>query len=99
MEEHPLVGAWRKQSAEACDEAYPADLRFDANGHYRGQPVPPREYTCWDVGTWADDGAGTVRLSTANDRVAAYRWRLDGDRLSFEDETGCRFAYRRALTS
>src|ERR1700741_4217628 len=60
-----------------------------------GPPPPPAEYTHWDVGRWRDEGDGRLALSTANDAVVAYRYRLEGGRLEFEAPDGARFAYRR----
>ena len=89
-----LVGSWRKTDAPACAAPYPATLRFEASGLYRGTPEPPGQFSTWDVGTWRLDGAA-LAISTATDAVLRYRFTLVGDVLQFVDDAGCTFGYRR----
>lgn len=92
-----LVGGWTKDAdGPPCAAPYPASLRFDANGHYRGTAEPPGEYAAWDVGTWRVDAPGRVSVSTANDAVVPYAFTSDADTVTFTAPDGCRFSYRRA---
>ncbi|MBV9931981.1 MAG: hypothetical protein JO013_13700 [Alphaproteobacteria bacterium] len=91
-----LVGTWEKRAGPACAARYPRTLSLLPGGHYRGQADAPGEYTHWDVGTWRVVGPGELAVSTANDAVRRYGFRLDGDRLLVRDEQGCEFAYDRA---
>lgn len=90
-----LVGSWRKVQGSAGAEHYPAFLRFEPNGLYRGEPEPPVQFTKWDLGTWRISSPGKVSISTANDAVIEYGFDGSGEQLSFIDPEGCRFAYRR----
>lgn len=89
-----LVGNWHKQSREECAARYPATLAILADGQYRGESETSGEFTWWDVGTWRLRGDGEVELSTANDALVAYRYRLAGGELILTDPDGCRIVYR-----
>lgn len=95
--ERLLVGHWRKSGNEACAAGYAATLQIKAGGLYFGQTEPPGEFTWWDGGTWRIQDGGKLALSVANDAVITYAYELDGDVLSFTDDKGCRFSYRRAV--
>jgi len=90
-----FVGTWRKADSPACAALYPAVLRLEANGLYRGFPEPPAQFATWDVGTWQPTDASHLAISTANDAVIKYEFSLAGDTLTFVDTQGCRFSYRR----
>ena len=90
-----FVGIWRKADSPACAALYPAVLRLEANGLYRGVPEPPAQFATWDVGTWQPADARHLAISTANDAVITYEFSLVGDTLTFVDTQGCRFSYRR----
>lgn len=90
-----LVGSWVKTTRSECSAVYPDRLRFAENGLYAGERDPPGSFTLWDTGTWEISGAEQVRISTANDAVISYRFRLSGDTLRFVDPDGCEFEYRR----
>lgn len=89
-----LIGTWRKQSREACAARYPATLSILAGGQYRGQSETPGGFSWWDVGTWDRRSDGEVAISTANDAVITYRYRLADGELVFTDPEGCRIVYR-----
>lgn len=90
-----LIGSWRKQPGEDCAAPYPADLAILPGGQYRGSSLPAGNYTVWDVGTWTEHGPDTVALSTANDAVIRYRYRLSEGELQLEDPEGCTIRYVR----
>lgn len=90
-----LVGEWTKLSREPCAARYPAQLRFEPGGLYFGESDGGLA-TWWDQGTWQTPSAGEIAVSTFNDAVVHYRYRLDGDALEFTDAQECRFQYQRA---
>jgi hypothetical protein len=94
-EAEEVVGNWERTEAPPCAAQYPSVLTFQPGGLYRGTPAPPGQFAIWDVGTWKLTPDGAIAISTANDAVIAYRFALSGDELRFEDQAGCRFAYRR----
>lgn len=91
-----LIGTWHKQGSDDCAAPYPIDLTILPGGQYRGSAATPGGYAVWDVGTWTKGGPGVVQLSTANDAVIEYRYRLVGGALHFEDQQGCTIRYERA---
>jgi hypothetical protein len=99
MVDPAIVGAWVKEPAPACAAPYPAELIIRPKGLYEGCAETRGEYTRWDLGSWRIVGPDRIELSTATDKVIAYAFTLDGDRLAFEDPDGCRFGYRRASAS
>lgn len=94
---NPLTGAWHKLTASRCSELYPDHLIFQDNGIYFGRRDPPGTFTAWDAGKYEVVGSDQVRLSTANDAILPYRYSLDGDMLTFEDEESCSFRYQRTI--
>ena len=90
-----LIGTWRKQVGEDCATPYPAELSILSGGQYRGSSPIPGGYTVWDVGTWSEQPGGIVEISTANDAVIRYRFRLGGGELRFQDPQGCTIKYAR----
>lgn len=91
----PLTGEWLKVTACSCGELYPDHLIFQDNGIYLGRRDPPGTFTIWDAGKYELMGPEQVRISTANDAILGYRYSLNGDVLSFEDEQNCVFRYQR----
>jgi hypothetical protein len=90
-----LTGAWNRLEGTPCGAPYPASLRFEANGLYRGEADPPGAFTIWDVGTWRVDSHGRITLSTANDAVISYEATLSGEVLTIVVPDGCELRYRR----
>ncbi|NQD93802.1 hypothetical protein HP532_14215 [Pseudomonas sp. CrR25] len=91
-----LLGAWEKTQQDECAAAYAAHLRFQHNGLYFGRSEPAGAFTWWDGGTWRVTGPGQLALSTANDAIVTYAYRIDDQKLTFTDPSGCRFSYRRS---
>jgi len=96
VEARQLVGTWRKAENPPCAALYPAVIRFESNGLYRGWSDPPDGFVTWDVGTWQLGGHDQLSVSTANDAVITYACMLAGDMLTFTDPQGCRFSFRRS---
>ena len=90
-----LVGEWVRSDHSACAADYAAHVRFEDRGLYFGTTEPPGGFTWWDGGTWEIVGSGQLAMSTANDAVVTYRYRVEGDALEVTDPSGCRFRYRR----
>jgi hypothetical protein len=92
-----LEGRWSKTAAQPCSETYPSQLEFLANGTYRGRKGSG-EFTVWDAGSWEIVDQSQIKISTANDAVIAYRYSLGAGTLTFIDDEGCEFSYRREAT-
>ena len=89
-----LVGTWRKVSSQPCDEPYPDELEFH-EATYLGRKGSEQRFVVWDAGIYEIVEPDQVRISIATDELLLYRFALSGDRLTFEDATGCEFQYRR----
>ena len=90
-----LVGAWQRSSGGACAAGYAARLRIEPGGLYFGETDPPGAFTWWDGGTWQVPETGRLSLSTANDAVVSYGYRVEGDTLTITDAKDCTFSFRR----
>ena len=90
-----LVGVWRRTAGDACAAGYAAVLRVQADGLYFGETDPPGAFTWWDGGTWRVTAPGRVSLSTANDAVVSYGYRLQDATLTITTDDHCSFSYRR----
>ena len=91
-----LAGSWQKTGGGPCSAPYPDELDLLADGRYRGRkPEGAREHPIWDVGSYEIVGTGRVVISTSYDARPTYEFSLAGDILTFVDEQGCRFEYRR----
>jgi hypothetical protein len=91
-----LVGTWLKAESPPCAALYPALLKLESNGLYRGFTDPPGQFATWDVGTWMAHDHGQIAISTANDAVVTYTFALFAESLTFTDPVGCRFTYHRS---
>jgi len=89
-----LLGRWRKTTRSSGDEMYPDEIEFTDRGIYFGRKEPG-EFTLWDSGGYEALPAGKVRISTANDAEIVYRFTVEDEVLTFTDEKGSRFQYRR----
>lgn len=49
----------------------------------------------WDAGSYQVESEYVVMIQAASEKQHHYRYRLDGDRLTFVDDDGCAFAYQR----
>jgi hypothetical protein len=91
-----LAGSWEKTGGGRCSAPYPDRLELGADGRYVGSKREgAREHPIWDVGTYEIVGPGRVVVSTSYDARPTYEFSLAGDVLTFVDEQGCRFEYRR----
>jgi hypothetical protein len=91
-----LVGIWEKAGGEPCSSPYPDELELLAGGRYAGRKHEgAREHPIWDVGSYEVVGEGRVIVSTSYDARRTYEYSLADDVLTFLDEDGCRFEYRR----
>ena len=62
---------------------------------YAGAKDPAKQgFVMWDAGNYRVESESIVMIQTATDEQQRYRYRLDGDRLTFDD-AGCDFAYER----
>ncbi len=91
-----LTGTWRKVQETACDRPYPTVIEFKEGGLYSSEGAKPGPAPRWDSGTWEVVGQAKARISTANDAVLTYDFTLRDGVLTFTDQQGCRFQYRRA---
>jgi hypothetical protein len=90
-----LTGRWTKATASTCADRYPDHLEFRDPNLYAGRKQDGG-FTVWDVGTWEVADPTHVAISTANDAVIRYRFSRTPDALTFVDDQGCEFSYRRA---
>lgn len=91
-----LAGKWQKLTTEQCSQTYPDDLEFFERGIYTGTQRNPRaDFTWWDAGSYEVITDRQVKLSTANDAVKTYQFSITEDVLTFVDQEGCTFQYRR----
>ncbi|WP_159846737.1 hypothetical protein [Nocardia sp. CY41] len=97
MTQTDLVGTWIRIGGEPCGAGYPDEIEFHGDGSYVGRMSPgSREHPRWDVGTYEISGGGRLAVSTVNDAILTYAFRVVEDQLVVTDEEGCTFAYRRA---
>ena len=91
-----LAGKWKKTSTSQCDQRYPAEIEFFERPRYLGRKGPGQGFIWWDAGSYELLDENSVRLSVADDSQIVYRFALSGDALTFTDEEGCQFQYRRS---
>ena len=90
-----LRGHWHRITGADCAKAYPAHLEFK-EARYAGRKDPANQgFVIWDAGSYRVESDDVVMIQTATDSQERYRYRLDGDRLTFTDDAGCEFAYER----
>ena len=94
-----LVGDWEKITTSQCSQMYPERIQFRANGLYFAQNDPSSGFIVWDVGEYAMVSAQQVKISLANDAVAAYKFAILNDVLTFIDPDGCAYSYRQAVST
>lgn len=90
-----LVGIWHRSSGGACAAGYAARLHIQSDGRYFGETDPPGAFTWWDGGTWRVAEVGRLSLSTANDAIVSYGYRIEGNTLIVTDDNDCRFSFSR----
>ncbi len=87
------LGKWAKITTSDCAKNYPQQIDFNEKGLFNAQKSNDI-YTLWDVGTY-EMGQDTVKISTANDAIIAYNYKMVGDMLTFLDANGCEFIYKK----
>jgi hypothetical protein len=90
-----LAGKWKKVSSAPCDSRYPQEIEFYDRPRYLAKKGPGQGFIWWDAGDYEITGEGRVKLSVATDAQETYRFKLTGDLLTFTDDQGCQFQYRR----
>lgn len=91
---NPLVGSWEKVNPSKCSQMYPDVIEFSANGVYQTQSEVTSVAMAWDAGTYAVDRQ-IVKIANALEVSKPYRFVIKNEIVTFEDEQGCRFPYRR----
>ena len=89
-----LIGSWQKVSSEPCSAAYPNVIEFTANGVYQTQSEETSVQQVWDTGMYEVDRQ-IVKISNAQEVSKTYRFVIKNEMVTFEDDQGCKFAYRR----
>lgn len=89
-----FVGRWTKVTSTDCDRKYPAQIEFFET-RYLGQKGPDQDFVIWDVGGYAISSDNEAMIQIATDEQVQYRFRFDGETLTFADPDGCDFSYQR----
>ncbi|GAB3938172.1 hypothetical protein GCM10028804_60890 [Larkinella terrae] len=89
-----LIGTWEKINPAECSNIYPDVIEFSANGIYQTQSEATAVLQVWDSGTFEVDRL-IVKISNAKDITKAYRFVISKEIVTFEDDQGCVFPYRR----
>ena len=89
-----LVGRWRKLDGDECARRYPAEIDFGEN-RFLAQKGPGQGFVIWDVGGYQVLGENEVQIQNATDEHVGYSYTLEGDTLTFVDDSGCTFSYLR----
>jgi hypothetical protein len=91
-----LLGTWEKAGGAPCSARYPDELELHPDGRYLGRMREgAAEHPIWDVGSYELVGEGRIAVSTSYDARPTYDYSLANDVLTFIDDEGCRFEYRR----
>ena len=93
--EQSMIGTWKKTTASACADKYPATLTF-STGTYRGTRGEGQGMVWWDAGIYRLEDSNTLVVGTATDELVTYRISLQIDRFEFTDSDDCLVTYRRA---
>jgi hypothetical protein len=90
-----LRGHWHRILGGDCANAYPAHLEFHEATYAGTKDASTQGFIVWDAGGYKVETESVVMIQTATDAQHRYRYRLDGNRLTFVDDAGCAFAYER----
>jgi len=90
-----LRGHWHRILGGDCANAYPAHLEFHEATYAGTKDGATQGFIIWDAGSYRVESESVMMIQTATDEQHHYRYRLDGNRLTFVDDTGCAFAYER----
>jgi hypothetical protein len=93
--EQSMIGTWKKTTASACADKYPATLTF-STGTYRGTRGEGQGMVWWDAGIYRLEDSSTLVVGTATDELVTYHISLQADRFEFTDSDDCLVTYRRA---
>jgi hypothetical protein len=93
--EQSMIGTWKKTTASACADKYPATLTF-STGTYRGTRGEGQGMVWWDAGIYRLEDSNTLVVGTATDELVTYHISLQADRFEFTDSDDCLVTYRRA---
>lgn len=95
MDSSILKGAWKKVRHDGCRETYPDVIVFQEKGIFNSElNTPGDKHPIWDVGTYKIEGS-SLQLSTANDRIVSYPFRMENDHLLIVAEDGCELLFQR----
>lgn len=89
-----LVGSWQKISPAKCSEIYPDVIEFSNNGVYQTLSEVTTVTIAWVTGSYEVDGQ-LIKIANLQDVAKTYRFVIKNETVTFEDEQGCRFPYRR----
>jgi hypothetical protein len=90
-----LRGHWHRILGGDCANEYPAHLEFQETRYAGTKDESTQGFIIWDVGSYHVESESVVTIQTATDAQHRYRYRVDGNRLTFVDDAGCAFAYER----
>jgi hypothetical protein len=83
-----VIGRWQKVTTQACAITYPAKLEFFGDGTYVG------ELPNWNGGRYSIIDGNRIKLDTLTG-PGVYEIELSRDRLTFKNDSGCIFQYKR----
>jgi len=90
-----LRGHWHRILGGDCANRYPAHLEFHEATYSGTKDGATQSFIIWDAGSYRVETESVVMIQTATDEQHHYRYRVDGNRLTFVDDDGCAFAYER----
>lgn len=90
-----LIGVWKKTSSARCDAAYPDEIEFFERPRFLARKGPGQGFIVWDAGGYQVLAADQIQIQIATDEQVPYRFSLSGGVLTFTDQAGCQFSYRR----
>ncbi|GAB3271373.1 hypothetical protein GCM10027347_42600 [Larkinella harenae] len=93
-ETNVLIGAWEKVSPVECSKGYPDMIEFGQDGIYQSQSEATAVVMAWDAGTYEVDRQ-IVKIANAQEISKSYRFVIKNEIVTFEDDQGCKFPYRR----
>jgi len=92
-----LTGKWIKITRSECSEIYPDNLEFKKDGTYLGIRKKSA-FSWWDIGEYKIVEGNTLKISTANDSIQEYKFRIKENKIAFSDKNLCKFSYIRSTS-
>jgi hypothetical protein len=83
-----VIGRWQKVTTQDCAITYPAKLESFGDGTYVG------DLPNWNGGRYSIIDGNRIKLDTLTG-PGVYEIELSRDRLTFKNDSGCIFQYRR----